>query len=59
MSNEELVQLIKQGTDPAGNMGQLYIKNQGIIFSVVKKYRYICQSDYNSTPIIELDVINA
>ncbi len=55
MSNEELVQLIKQGTDPAGNMEQLYKQNQGIIFSAVKKYRYACQADYNSTPIIELD----
>ncbi|SHO46775.1 sigma-70 family RNA polymerase sigma factor [Anaerocolumna xylanovorans] len=55
MSNEELVQLIKQGSDPAGNMEQLYIQNKGIIFSVVKKYRYACQSDYNSTPIVEMD----
>ncbi len=55
MSNEELVQLIKQGTDLAGNMERLYIKNQGIIFSVVKKYRYACQSDHNGTPIIEMD----
>ncbi len=36
-------------------MEQLYIKNQGIIFSVVKKYRYACQSGHNGTPIIELD----
>lgn len=55
MSNEELVQLIKRGTDPAGNMEQLYIKNKGMIYAVVKKYRYACQADYNSTPIIELD----
>jgi RNA polymerase primary sigma factor len=55
MGNEELVQLIKHGIDSVGNMEQLYIKNQGIIFSVVKKYRYACQADYNSTPIIELD----
>lgn len=55
MSNEELVQFIRQGTDPADNMGQLYIQNQGIIFSVVKKYRYACQSDHNGTPIIEMD----
>ncbi len=55
MSNEELVQLIKQGTDPARNMEQLYIQNKGMIFAVVKKYRYVCQADYNSTPIIEMD----
>lgn len=55
MSNEELVKLIRQGMDPVGNMEQLYIKNQGIIFSMVKKYRYACQSDHNSTPIIELN----
>lgn len=55
MSNEELVQLIKQETNSSSNIEQLYIQNQGIIFSVVKKYRYACQADYNSTPIIELD----
>lgn len=54
MSNEELVQLIKQGADLTGNMERLYIQNQGFIFSVVKKYSYACQADYNSTPIIEL-----
>lgn len=48
MSNEELVQLIKQGTDPAGNMEQLNIQNKGMIFAVVKKYHYACQADYNS-----------
>lgn len=55
MSNEELVQLIKQGIDTAGNMEQLYIQNKGMIYEVIKKYRYACQADYNSTPIIELD----
>lgn len=55
MSNEELVQLIKQGMDPAGNMEQLYLQNKGLIYAMVKKYRYACQADYNSTPIIELD----
>ncbi len=55
MSNEELVQLIKQGTDPAGNMGQLYLQNKGMIYAVVKKYRYACQADYGCTPIIEVD----
>ncbi len=48
MNNEELVQLIKQGTDPAGNMEQLNIQNKGMIFTVVKKYHYACQADYNS-----------
>lgn len=59
MSNEELVQLIKKGMDPAGNMEQLYLQNKGLIFAVVKKYRYVCQADYNSTPIIEMDEFNA
>ncbi len=55
MSNEELVQLIKQGMDPAGNMEQLYIQNQGMIYVVVKRYSYACQSDHNGTPIIEVE----
>jgi RNA polymerase primary sigma factor len=55
MSNEELVNLIQKGTDPASNMEQLYLQNKGLIFAVVKKYRYACQADYNSAPIIEMD----
>ena len=55
MSNEELVQLIQQGTDPAENMGKLYQQNQGLIYSTIKVFRYACQADYNSTPIIEMD----
>lgn len=55
MTNEELVQLIKQGIDSPENMGLLYMQNKGMIYAVVKKYRYACQSDYNGTPIIELD----
>jgi RNA polymerase primary sigma factor len=55
MSNEELVQLIQQGIDAADNIEQLYMQNKGLIYAVVKKYRYACQSDNNSTPIIEMD----
>jgi RNA polymerase sigma factor (sigma-70 family) len=55
MSNEDLVQLIKQGIDSPENTGLLYTQNKGIIYAIVKKYRYACQSDYNSTPIIEMD----
>lgn len=55
MSNEELVKLIKQGINVSEHMEQLYIQNKGLIFSAIKKYRYACQSDYNSTPIIEMD----
>lgn len=55
MSNEELVKLIKQGINVSEYMEQLYIQNKGLIISAIKKYRYACQSDYNSTPIIEMD----
>lgn len=56
MSNEELVQIIKRGTDSAGNM-ELYAK-KGVIYAVVKKYCYACQSDHNGTPIIGLELIH-
>lgn len=55
MSNEELVFQIQQGIDTARNMEQLYLQNKGLIFSVVKRYRYACQSGYDSVPIIEMD----
>jgi RNA polymerase primary sigma factor len=55
MSNEELVKLIKQGINVSYHMEQLYIQNKGLIFSAIKKYRYACQADHNSTPIIEMD----
>ncbi|WP_312373045.1 hypothetical protein [Lachnoclostridium sp.] len=55
MSNEELVQQIQQGIDPARNIEQLYLQNKGLIFSIVKRYRYACQSGYDSLPIIEMD----
>lgn len=55
MSNEELIQLIKQGEDITSNMSKLYIQNQGIIFSIVKKYSYACKANYGCTSIIELD----
>lgn len=52
MNKEELVHLIKQGVDTTGNMEQLYIQNKGMIYSIIKKYRYACQADHNSIPII-------
>lgn len=55
MSNEELVDRIQHGINTEEYMGQLYIQNKGFIFNVIKKYRYACQSDYNSLPIIEMD----
>lgn len=55
MSNEELVLQIQHGIDPAKNMEQLYLQNKGLIFSVIKRYRYACQSGYDSVPIIEMD----
>lgn len=55
MTNEELVSLIKRGKNPIDNMGQLYTQNKGMIYAAVKRYRYACQADYNSTPIIEMD----
>ncbi|WOO35999.1 sigma-70 family RNA polymerase sigma factor [Anaerocolumna sp. AGMB13020] len=55
MSNEELIKLIKLGIDKKNNMEQLYIQNQGMIYAVVKRYRYACQSDHNNTSIIEVE----
>lgn len=55
MSNEELVQQIQQGINTKNNIEQLYIQNKGLIYSTIKRYRYACQSDYNSLPIIEMD----
>lgn len=55
MSNEELVQLIQQNINTASNMELLYEQNKGLIFSIVRKFRYACQADYSSTAIIELD----
>lgn len=55
MSNEELVERIQHGINAKEYMEQLYIQNKGFIFSVIKKYRYACQSDYNSLPVIEMD----
>lgn len=55
MSNEELVNQIQRGIDPAKNMEQLYVQNKGLIFSVIKRYRYACQSGYGSVSIIEMD----
>lgn len=55
MNNEELVFQIQQGIDSAKNMEQLYLQNKGLIFSVIKRYRYACQSGYDSVPIIEMD----
>lgn len=55
MTNEELVDQIQNGISVSENMEQLYMKNKGLIYITVKKYRYACQSGYNSLPIIEMD----
>jgi len=55
MSNEELIELIKKGEDVTGNMSKLYRMNQGIIFSIVKKYSYACKASYGCVAIIELE----
>lgn len=55
MSNEELVSEIQQGVNVKNNMEQLYTQNKRLIYSIIKRYRYACQSDYNSTSIIEMD----
>lgn len=55
MSNEELVDQIQKGINVNENIEQLYLKNKGLIYTTVKKYRYACQSGYNSLPIIEMD----
>lgn len=55
MSNEELVDRIQHGINKEEHLGQLYVQNRGFIFNVIKRYRYACQSDYNSLPIIEMD----
>ena len=55
MSNEELVERIQHGINKTEYLGQLYVQNKGFIFNVVKKYRYACQSGYNSVPVIEMD----
>lgn len=55
MVNEELVDQIQKGINPRDNVEQLYRQNKGFIISIIKKYRYACQSGYNATPIIEMD----
>lgn len=55
MSNEELVNQIQKGISVNENMEQLYLRNKGLIYTTIKKYRYACQSGYNSLPIIEMD----
>ena len=55
MTNEELVDQIQNGISVSENMEQLYMKNKGLIYITVKKYRYACQSGYNSLPVIEMD----
>ncbi len=52
MSNEELVERIQHGINRTEYLQQLYIQNKGFIFNVIKKYRYACQSGYNSIPIL-------
>ncbi len=55
MSNEELVDRIQHGINANEYIGQLYIQNKGFITTLIRKYRYACQSGYNSLPIIEMD----
>lgn len=55
MTNEELVDRIQHGINTTEYMQQLYIQNTGFIANVIKRYRYIYQSDHNSLPIIEKD----
>ncbi len=55
MTNEELVERIQHGINVSEYMEQLYIQNKGFIYNVIRKYRYACQSDYGSVPIIEMD----
>lgn len=55
MSNEELVKHIQNGINVSENIEQLYLQNKGMIYTIIKRYRYACQSDYNSLPIIEMD----
>ena len=38
MSNEELVYLIKSGTDVADNMLQLWKQTEAFVYSIAKKY---------------------
>ncbi|MDF2544332.1 MAG: polymerase, sigma 70 subunit, RpoD subfamily [Herbinix sp.] len=55
MSNEELVERIQHGINVQENLELLYTQNKGFIFNVCRMYRYACRSDYNGTPIIEMD----
>lgn len=55
MTNEELVDRIQHGINREEYLGQLYMQNRGFIATVVRRYRYACQSSYNSLPIIEVD----
>jgi RNA polymerase primary sigma factor len=55
VTNEELVDRIQHGINAAEYMEQLYMRNKGFIYNVIRKYRYACQSDYGSIPIIEMD----
>lgn len=55
MSNEDLVEHIQNGINVSDNIEQLYLQNKGMIYTIIKRYRYACQSDYNSIPIIEMD----
>ena len=55
MSNEELVERIQHGINRTEYLEQLYIQNKGFIYNVIRKYRYACQSGYDSIPIIEMN----
>lgn len=46
MTNEELVEQVQAGIDPAYNMEQLYLRNRRFIYQLAKKYsRYIEMDD--------------
>lgn len=55
MTNEDLVQLIKQGINISDNMAMLYSQNKGLIYSIIKRYRYVCKHEINCVSIIEMD----
>lgn len=53
MTNEELVQLIQNGIDVQKNMEKLYVQNIGLIYSIVRKYRFTYRAPYGCDPIID------
>jgi len=55
MSNEELVAMIQADINSSDNIAILYSQNKGFIISVLKRYRYACQSGHDGIPIIEFE----